>query len=472
MNQRILILIGIVGVVFSSLMPARAQTAPDATTSNAPGILVDGTSVAVFVPFASDNHLRGGTEMAVIESLSDPLPTPIFFHSGFTDSCASSQSSGETICAGLFGHSFIINPDLADLAATRRRVTGFGTGVGRRVHFTGGDCANCGVAIDDGLGTAIISTGKGYLPMQLSPRRRMPLITTNGESVSGQFGYDPVNHRILSPNYQVLDIRHFRTGPPHFQIIDPTNRSATGADGGAAIGSTVFDLANDQAFFINGNTCNGGSDGLLNRDALPDSAALDTVTNIAYVTFRSRANCNGANTVEDVALFDLSQATFTSGSPTGTWDTPGKQIETLSELQADFENGVTGIAVASAQHLAVIADRFEGSGGVGFGAMRLPSTSGSGTPALVDWVQANMPNDPSGAAWQMSFMPNGVAAYTSPNSGRAMGVVMNEARTFVAVVDLESLLDAARASGTSHTISPSVDLVGTGIVRFVDLRTH
>jgi hypothetical protein len=211
---------------------------------------------------------------------------------------------------------------------------------------------------------------------------------------------------------------------------------------------------------------------MLNRDVLPDSAAIDTTTNIAYVTFRSRADCNNANTVEDIALFDLSQATFISGGPAGTWDTPGKQIETLSELQQDFENGITGIAVASQQHLALIADRLEGSGGVGFGALRLPASSGSGTPAIVDWVQANMPNDPSGATWQMSFMPNGVAAYTSPNSGRAMGVVMNEARTYVAVVDLQALLDAVRANGTSHTVSPSVDLVGSGIVRFVGIRPH
>ena len=455
MNRRILTLIAIAGLALSNLVAgaASAAPAPDATTADAPATFISGTTVTVFVPFASDNHLRNGVAEAVIESATTPIPSPIFLRTGFTNSCAVSQTSGEAICSGLFGRSFVINPPST-------QVNAFSTGLKGRIHFSGGDCTNCGVAMDDGLGLAIISTDQGYLPLQLSPRQLLPIISTNGEAISGQFGYDPVNHRILSPNYQILDLHHFRTGPPHFQVIDINGTTQ------------LFDLANDQAFFVNGNTCNGGTSGMLNRDVVPDSGAIDTATNIAYVTFRSRSDCTGPNTVEDIGLFDLSQATFTAGSPAGTWDTPGKQIETLSELQQDFENGITGIAVVSPQHLAVIADRREGSGGVGFGALRLPATSGSGTPAIVDWVQANMPNDPKGKAWQMSFMPNGVAAYTSPNTGRAMGVVMNEARTFVAVVDLEGLLDATRQMGTSHTLSSSVDLAGSGIVRFVSIRPH
>lgn len=452
-------------MAFSSLAPHTAW-GDDATTANAPATLVSGTTVTVFVPFASDNHRGKGTAEAVIESLTDPLPSPILLRTGFTNSCAASQTTAAVVCSGLFGRSSVIHPP-------SRQVGGFSTGARKRIHFTGGDCTNCGVAIDDGLGLAVISTSNGYLPLQLSPQQRMPMISTNGEAISGQFGYDPVNHRILSPNYQVLEVHHFTTGPPHFQIIDPILRQTTASDGSASPATQVFDLANDQAFFVNGNTCNGGSHGMLARDVLPDSGAIDTTTNIAYVTFRSRSDCIGANSVEDIALFDLSQASFTPGTPGGTWDTPGKQIETLSELQEKFANGLTGIAVASQQHLAVIADRREGGGGTtGFGALRLPASSGSGTPAIVDWVQADLPNDPSGNPWQMSFMPNGVAAYTSPNSGRAMGVIMNEARTFVAVVDLEALLDAARQAGTSHTVDPSLDLVASGIVRFVGIRPH
>ncbi len=89
---------------------------------------------------------------------------------------------------------------------------------------------------------------------------------------------------------------------------------------------------------------------------------------------------------------------------------------------------------------------------------------------MQDWVQAEMPNDPSGKPWAMSYMPNGLTAYTSPNNGKAYGVIINLKRTYVAVVDIAGLLNASRQS--AHTISGSVDLVGQGIVRFVGMHPH
>jgi hypothetical protein len=172
--------------------------------------------------------------------------------------------------------------------------------------------------------------------------------------------------------------------------------------------------------------------------------------------------------VEDIALFDLSRATFDSAA--STWTTPGAQIQTLSEM-TNLQNGITGIAIPPGQHIALVADRFELSGGAGgFGALSLPTTSGSGIPAIPDWVQAEMPSDPSGKPWRMSYEPNGLTAYTSPNTGRGMGVIINRARTYAAVIDIEDLLSATRQEGTSHTLSSSVDLVSSGIVRFVNIQ--
>jgi hypothetical protein len=45
-------------------------------------------------------------------------------------------------------------------------------------------------------------------------------------------------------------------------------------------------------------------------------------------------------------------------------------------------------------------------------------------------------------------------------------------RTFAAVIDLQALLNAPRADAgadAAHTVAPNVDLVATGIVRFVPL---
>jgi hypothetical protein len=303
------------------------------------------------------------------------------------------------------------------------------------------------------LGLAIVATSKGYLPVQLSPLKLQPMVSTNDDVISGNFGYDPVDHLILSPNYRLLNFKTFESENPDYQILRM-------ADGKA------FTLSDAGDFFNATGECTTSTGGKTQRDALPDSGAYDTTTQIAYGTFRSPADCV-PDLVEDIAMLDLSQATF---NPDGTWSTPGKQIQTLSEM-TNLANGITGIAIVPGQHLALVADRFELSGGGGgFGALSLPTTSGSGIPAMEDWVQAQMPSDPSGKPWAMSFEPNGLTAYASPNSGKGMGVIINRSRTYAAVIDIAALLAAARQNGTMHTLSSSVQLVSDGIVRFVDIR--
>lgn len=439
---------------------ASAADITTSTTSNAPAVLIDGISVLLFVPDSTDNSLRMGSMLKQLEPLPTimiPAPKTIVLKTGYTDSCAASPANNEVVCANLFGSASVVGVT-SGLGSTGLKVTGFKTGVTERIHFTGGDCANCGVAIDDGLTggpTAFIATSKGYLPVQLAPFAVQTIIPTNGEAISGQFGYDPVNHRILSPNYALLNLKHFNSGPPHYQIIDVS----TGA---------AFDLSDAGSFFNANGMCNTVSGGMTQRDSLPDSGAYDVNTGIAYGTFRSPSDCISADTVEDIALFDLTQATFDSSN--GTWSDPGKQIQSLPEM-TDLSNGITGIAIVPDQSLAIVADRREASGGGGgFGALSLPTTSGSGVPAIQDWVQAELPSDPSGKPWLMSYMPNGITAYVSPNDSKAYGVIINKTRTYAAVVDIAALLGASRQTGTMHTLSSAVNLVTSSIVRFVDIR--
>jgi hypothetical protein len=430
------------------------------TTANGPAVLIDGTSAYLFVPDSTDNSLRMGTMLKQIEPAPAPLasaPKTVVLKTGYTNSCAGSPANNEVVCSNLFGSASVVGV-ISGLGSTGFKVTGFKTGVTKRIHFTGGDCANCGVAIDDSLTggpTAFIATSVGYLPVQLSPLTRESIIPTNGEAISGQFGYDPINHRILSPNYALLNLKHFNSGPPHYQIIDVGTRAA-------------FDLSDEGTFFNVNGTCKTVSGGTTQRDALPDSGAYDVRTGIAYGTFRSPSDCITADTVEDIALFDLTQASFDSSN--GTWSDSGKQIQSLSEM-TDLSNGITGIAIVPGQSLAIVADRREASGGGGgFGALSLPTTSGSGVPAIQDWVQAELPSDPSGKPWLMSYMPNGLTAYVSPNDGNGYGVIINRTRTYAAVIDIAELLAASRQTGTMHTLSSSVNLVTSGIVRFVDIR--
>src|SRR5262249_16853528 len=106
-------------------------------------------------------------------------------------------------------------------------------------------------------------------------------------------------------------------------------------------------------------------------------------------------------------------------------------------------------------------------GGTSFGAFVLPSMSGSGTPALVDWVVADLPNTPDGLAWEMGRDPHTLTAYTSPTSGRQYAGFGDDAhpggpRTFLADVDLQALLALPR-SGDGHTVAaPLVVCAGAG----------
>src|SRR5207248_335474 len=112
-----------------------------------------------------------------------------------------------------------------------------------------------------------------------------------------------------------------------------------------------------------------------------DSAAEDCTTGIALAADEYRSS---------LYITDLTQKTSTPGSP-GTWTAPQKFVS-LPEF-SNFSQGIAGIAVAPGTHLAIVASEFTGNQ---FGVVQLPATSGSGTPAIVDYVAAVLPNTPDG----------------------------------------------------------------------------
>ena len=107
--------------------------------------------------------------------------------------------------------------------------------------------------------------------------------------------------------------------------------------------------------------------------------------------------------------------------------------------------------------------------GNAFGEIQLPSTSGSGTPAVVDYAAAVLPNTPDGATFEQGLDPHTVTAYVSPNSSDAIGLIANGCftpPTWLAVIDLNKLQAAPRLSGT-HTVDPSYDLILNGVVSYL-----
>jgi hypothetical protein len=282
--------------------------------------------------------------------------------------------------------------------------------------FSGGPCTTCGVSTDASTGLAWIaegiSTGGGAL-QSLDPASSVfgAPVGLFGEQTSENVSVDPVRHLVLSAA---------ETG--NFQIINTT----TSAVYNNSAGPVPLTL---------------------------DSTAEDCSTGVAVAP---------GEFSQSVFMANLSAAIYTPGSP-GTWSAP----TAVQDFSPDFINlsaGASGIAVAPGSHLVMIAGEF---GGTGFGVIKLPSSiSTVGTPAAVDWVAANVPNDPTAAPWNMGLDPHTVTAYVSPVSGKAIGLMTNDGRSFLAVVDMQALLGALRTPGT-HTVDPSVNLVTSGIVTFI-----
>jgi hypothetical protein len=446
----------LVGAAKGPIPPATIST--DKNSANAPGVTVQDKTVTVYVPLGSDDNGTQGTMQVVVESAASPLPTPSLIATDRVNSCTPAVS-GEVVCSGQGGTVDLIPagggaPNIVSLGAT---VPG--------IQYENGSCAGCGALVDDAMNLAIISSGLGFIPVDLiNSTVGTPIAVNNppadpNEVVGVDFGYDMAHHLILSANYQVTNPQTNAITLPHFQIINVSNLASP----------VISELANDQSFFVsNGRTCSGNNTTDSN-DAIPETTALDTSTNIAYVTFHTPPDCFGAPP-NDIAMFDLSQVVFTAGSP-NTWDTPSKTIQAITGTAL---NGIDPISIEAVHHLALVS-----SGDENFGVLQLPSTSGMGTTlSISDWVNAAMPNDPNAVPWVGWHRPNGSATYVSPNTGKVMGVLMNNpmtngqftGSTYLAIVDMDDLLTATRDPSNMHKVDVSVDLLATGLVRFVKVQ--
>jgi hypothetical protein len=187
----------------------------------------------------------------------------------------------------------------------------------------------------------------------------------------------------------------------------------------------------------------------------PDSAAEDCATGIA-LTVGEFSN--------QVYLADLTQATFVAGSP-GSWSGP----HSITTIIGSYAAGLSGVTVAPGSgHLATVTGEF---GGSSFAVLQLPATSGTGTPAIVDYAYVQCLT-----GFTAGFDPHTVSAYTSPNDGKAYTVFANWQTTPPAtlfVVDMAGVLGRPRMAD-GHTVIGDAGgaclNVGDGIVRSV--ATH
>jgi len=311
--------------------------------------------------------------------------------------CATNPVTNKTVCLG-DTDVYVIENDA--VTATLHSAS---DGQGR---ISGGLCNNCGIAIDPVTNRAVISIGLTYSAAQ--PFR------------SGLQFLD-LNTNTFSPPFKSADYvaEHISIDPLRGYILSPNEQGNYNLFG-YSTGGVASEFSNHLAGF---------------REL--DSPAEDCSTGIALGALE--------NVFGGVFVADLTQATFTPGTP-GTWAAM-QQIVTLSDVP--FEP--TGVAVAQGSHLGILTPEYTAGGA--FAVIRLPDASGAGTPTIVDYAVGTIPG------FAGTPDPHSVSTYTSPNDGRAYGVVASGfPPTALARIDLACVLELPRNAG-KHTTSRSSECI-------------
>ncbi len=391
--------------------PSSSPTpAPNACLpSSSIGILVQGKNATAYLPQGNWGGGSSSVKVVPIETSSGigtgGAPTSVTVGAA-PNSCSSNSTTGQTVCVANNTDVYLINGTTLTSTLT--------SGATSSQSFSGGDCENCGVVVDSTTNKALITIGLAvgdtstgayqFLDLGGTPTFESPIPA--GGDTSEDISIDPVRHLVLSPNEA-----------SNYQLVNITTSTAA--------------LFNNQ---LDGGTL--------------DSAGEDCTTGIALATDEGTG---------DLFIADLTQAVFTPGTP-GTWTDTASAFVNFPEFDA-MSAGTNGIAVAPGTHLGVVTGEF---GGNLEGVIQLPATSGSGTPAFVDYVAFTVPSPPAPEeGWSEGFDPHTVTAYVSPNSNKAYAVLENSDFSFVAIVDLQGLLSAPR---TGHVVNEPLP---TGLVTFI-----
>jgi hypothetical protein len=356
--------------------------------------LVVGNNVTAYVPKGRWSSTITDVSVVNVEGSSiapTRIPTP-----DAINSCASNPITGQTVCTANNNHVYILQGTALDSSVSPNPLTSGATGI---ISFSGGSCTSCGVMMDSihnkaALGLSVSGApGFQFLDLGPSPTFEPPFASPSG-SISEDPLLDPINNLLLSAteanNYEIVDVAT-STSPGFFENPIPGPGEA-------------------------------------------DSSSQDCSTRIALAPYEN-------SSPSAVYLADLTQATFSPGSP-GTWTVPAT-AEQVQILTNSFLNaGANGSSVAQGTHIGVITGEF---GGNILTAIALPTTSGSGTPTITNWMSCVI-SPTSGD----SADPHAITAYKSPITGDAIALVSVNGQSVLAVVDLTLMLGMPEATPGSH----------------------
>ena len=357
--------------------------------------LVVGNNVTAYVPKGRWSTDTSDVSVVNVEG-SSIAPTRIPTAPDAINSCASNPITGQTVCTANNNHVYILQGTALDSSVSLNPLASAGTGT---IVFSGGSCTNCGVMMDAIHNKAALALsvsgvpGFQFLDLGPSPTFEPPFTSPSG-MISEDPLLDPLNNLLLSAteanNYEIVDIAT-STSPAFFENPIPGPGEA-------------------------------------------DSSSQDCSTRIALAPYED-------SSPSAVYLADLTQATFSPGSP-GTWTVPAT-AEQVQILTNSFLNaGANGSSVAQGTHIGVITGEF---GGNVLTAIALPTTSGSGTPTITNWMSCAI-----SPTFDNSLDPHAITAYESPNTGDAIALLSGNDQSILAVVDLTLMLSLAETAPGSH----------------------
>jgi len=356
-------------------------------------------AVQAVVPNGAWAAGRTGIRVVQLETGGGPVvpPLPIDTNpitSALVNSCAGNPATGESVCVANDNTVFHLSP--TDTVTVLHSASNQFSG------FSGGSCENCGVAINALTNQAVIAMGLSTSPSGAA----LQTLNLSNDTFLTPFS----THNQISEDISIDPNRGYILNPAEFS------------------GIYGIDQFNTQTGVINSEFSDTVTPFLV-----MDSAGEDCSTGIALTVGEGSDN---------IFLADLTQATFTAGTP-GTWHAP-QQVQTII---GSYSAGLDGIAVAQGtSHLATVTGEF---GGSSFSVLLLPATSGTGTPAIVDYAYVQCVTGMSAG-----FDPHTVSAYTSPNNGKAYTVFANwftGVPDSLLVADMAAILAAPR-QGDGHTV--------------------
>jgi len=329
--------------------------------------------VFAYVPNGAWAVARTGFEVVQVETGGGPAVAPASIATtDAVNSCAGNPATGEAVCVSNDTNVYTVSAPPANTVTTSTSSANIQAG------FSGGDCYNCGVAINSSTNQAVITMG--YTPSPSGSALQVLNLSTNTFGAPFPLQYEVSENIVVdAPDSLILSANE--------NSVFPVVRFDAGGN-----------LTTEYDMFFSGTT------------GEPDSNAVDCTTRIAIAPLEfSFPNA--------IMLTDLSQASYTPGSP-GSWSAPTTNFAFLST--AADSAGPSGSAVApGSQHLAVVTGEF---GGSEFQVLKMPSAGGTGgtAPTLADWADVPCVNGMSAG-----YDPHTVTAYVSPNDSKSYALFAN-----------------------------------------------